>query len=310
MVRAFLDSTEGDNEMTTITPQLIKDLRERSGAGLADVKKALEANDGNIEASMDWLREKGISKAAKKSGRAAAEGIVWALSNGKTGVMIEINSETDFAARNESFSGFVKKVAELALAAGAGDVDSVKALPFGDGKTVGEALTDLIGVVGENMQLRRAAKLESSDGNVGAYVHMGGKIGSLVAVSGADVGETARQMAMHVAASNPASLDRDSIDQELLARERAIYEAQAAESGKPAAVVEKIVEGRVSKFLEEVCLVDQPFVMDPDRKVGKVVSDAKAGAKVSGFVRFGLGEGVEKPEENFAEEVMKAAGAA
>lgn len=297
--------------MTTITPQMVKDLRDKSGAGLSDVKKALEATEGNIEAAMDWLREKGISKAAKKSGRAAAEGIVWALSNGKTGIMIEVNSETDFAARNEQFSGFVKQVAEVALAAGKGDVEEIKALAFGNGKTVGEQLTDLIATVGENMQLRRAAKLESADGNVGAYIHMGGKIGALVAVSGADVGEVARQVAMHVAASNPAALDRDSVDQDMLARERAIYEAQAAESGKPAAVVEKIVEGRVSKFLEEICLVDQPFVMDPDRKVGKVVAEAKAGAKVSGFVRFGLGEGVEKEESNFAEEVMKqVAGAA
>ncbi len=297
--------------MTTITPQMVKDLRDRSGAGMGDVKKALEANDGNIEAAMDWLREKGISKAAKKSGRAAAEGIVWAVSNGKTGIMIEVNSETDFAARNEQFSGFVKKAAELALEAGAGTVDAVKALAYGNGKTIGEQLTDMIATVGENMELRRAAKLESADGNVGAYIHMGGKIGALVAVSGGDVGEVARQVAMHVAASNPAALDRDSVDQDMLARERGIYEAQAAESGKPAAVVEKIVEGRVSKFLEEICLVDQPFVMDPDRKVGKVVADAKAGAKVSGFVRFGLGEGVEKEESNFAEEVMKQiAGAA
>ncbi len=293
--------------MTTITPQMIKDLRDRSAAGLADVKKALEATDGNIEAAMDWLREKGISKAAKKSGRAAAEGIVWAVSNGKTGVMVEINSETDFAARNESFSGFVKKVADIALQNACGDAEAIKALPFEGGKTVGEALTDLIATVGENMQLRRAAKLESADGNVGAYIHMGGKIGALVAVSGGDVGEVARQVAMHVAASNPAALDRDSIDQDVLAREKAIFEAQAAESGKPAAVVEKMVEGRVSKFLEESCLVEQAFVMDPDRKVAKVVADAKAGAKVSGFVRFGLGEGVEKEESNFAEEVMRTA---
>jgi elongation factor Ts len=182
-------------------------------------------------------------------------------------------------------------------------VEAIKALPFGNGKTVGEQLTDLIATVGENMQIRRAAKLESASGNVGAYVHMGGKIGVLVAVEGADVGEVARQDAMHVAASNPASLDRESIDQDQLARERAIYVAQAAESGKPAAVVEKIVDGRVNKYLEEVCLVEQPFVMDPDRKVGKVVSDAKAGAKVSAFVRFGLGEGVEKEVTDFAAEV-------
>lgn len=297
--------------MTTITPQMVKDLRDRSGAGMGDVKKALEANDGNIEQAMDWLREKGISKAGKKSGRAAAEGIVWAISNGKTGIMIEVNSETDFAARNEQFSGFVKKAAELALEAGAGDVEAVKALPYGNGKTIGEQLVDMVGTVGENMQLRRAAKLESADGNVAAYIHMGGKIGALVAVSGADVGEVTRQVAMHVAAFNPAALDRDNVDQDMLAREKAIYETQAAESGKPAAVVEKIVEGRISKYLEEICLVDQPFVMDPDRKVGKVVAEAASGAKVSAFVRFGLGEGVEKEETNFAEEVMKqVAGAA
>lgn len=289
----------------TITATMVKDLREKTGAGMMDAKKALEENGGDMEKAVDWLRQKGMAKAAKKSGRAAAEGIVMAMSNGKTGVMIEVNSETDFAARNEQFSGFVKTVAELALRAGAGDVEAVKALPFGNGKSVGEQLTDMIATVGENMQIRRAAKLESKDGNVGAYVHMGGKIGVLVSVEGGDVGEVARQVAMHVAASNPASLDRDSIDADLLARERAIYVAQAAESGKPAAVVEKIVDGRVNKYLEEVCLVEQPFVMDPDRKVGKVVSDAKAGAKVSGFVRFGLGEGVEKEESNFADEVAK-----
>jgi elongation factor Ts len=295
----------------TITAQMVKDLRDKTGAGMMDAKKALEENSGNMEQAIDWLRQKGMAKAAKKSGRAAAEGAVWAVTNGKTGVMIEVNSETDFAARNEAFTTFVKTVAELALKAGEGDVEKIKALAYGNGKTVQEQLTDMIATVGENMQLRRAASLSSADGNVGAYIHMGGKIGVLVSVSGGDVGEVARQVAMHVAASNPAALDRDSVDQDVLAREKAIYVAQAAESGKPANVVEKIVEGRVSKYLEEICLVDQPFVMDPDRKVGKVVSDAKAGSKVSGYVRFALGEGVEKEESNFAEEVMKqVAGAA
>lgn len=289
----------------SITAQMVKDLRDKTGAGMMDAKKALEENGGNMEQAIDWLRQKGMAKAAKKSGRAAAEGAVWAVTNGKTGVMVEINSETDFSARNEAFTSFVKTVADLALQAGAGDVETIQALPYGNGKTVQEQLTEMIATVGENMQLRRAAKLESADGNVGAYVHMGGKIGVLVSVAGADVGEVARQVAMHVAASNPAALDRESVDQDALAREKAIYEAQAAESGKPANVVEKIVEGRVSKYLEEICLVEQPFVMDPDRKVGKVVADAKAGAKVSGYVRFALGEGVEKEESNFAEEVMK-----
>jgi len=294
----------------TITAQMVKDLRDKTGAGMMDAKKALDENGGDMEKAIDWLRQKGMAKAAKKSGRAAAEGIVMAVTDGKTGVMVEVNTETDFAARNEQFSSFVKSVAELALKAKAGDVDAIGALDFGNGKTVSEQLTEMIATVGENMQLRRAAKLESVSGNVGAYVHMGGKIGVLVSVEGADVGEVARQVAMHVAASNPASLDRDSIDQDALSREKAIYEAQAAESGKPAAVVEKIVDGRVNKYLEEVCLVEQPFVMDPDRKVGKVVSDAKAGAKVSGYVRFALGEGVEKAEDNFAEEVRKAAAGA
>ncbi len=292
--------------MTQITPTMVRDLREKSGAGMMDAKKALEENGGDLEKAMDWLRQKGMAKAAKKSGRAAAEGIVMALSNGEFGVMVEVNAETDFASRNEAFSGFVKQVAELALAATVGSVEAISALPYGNGKTVAEELTNLIATVGENMQLRRAASLEAKGGTVGAYVHMGGKIGVLTAVN-QPVGEVARQVAMHVAASNPASLNRESIDQELLARETAVYEAQAAESGKPAAVVEKIVQGRVSKFLEEVCLVEQPFVMDPDRKVAAVVDGAAKGAMVTGFVRFGLGEGVEKAEDNFADEVMKMA---
>ena len=293
----------------TITATMVKDLREKTGAGMMDAKKALEEVGGDMEKAVDWLRQKGMAKAAKKSGRAAAEGMVLALTNGEFGVMIEVNSETDFAARNENFSAFVKKTGELALAAKAGTVDAIAALPFGNGKTVGEELTNMIATVGENMQLRRAASLEAKGGTVGAYVHMGGKIGVLTAIS-APVGDVARHVAMHVAASNPASLDRDSIDQDLLAREKAVYEAQAAESGKPAAVVEKIVAGRVSKFLEEVCLVEQPFVMDPDRKVSAVIDGAAKGANVTGFVRFGLGEGVEKETTDFAEEVRKQVAAA
>jgi elongation factor Ts len=292
--------------MTQITPNLVRDLRERSGAGMMDAKKALEENGGDLEQAMDWLRQKGMAKAAKKSGRAAAEGIVMALSNGEFGVMLEVNAETDFASRNEAFSGFVKKAAELALAAKAGSVEAIGALPYGNGKTIAEELTNLIATVGENMQLRRAASLEAKGGTVGAYVHMGGKIGVLTATS-QPVGEVARQVAMHVAATNPASLNRESIDQDLLAREKAVYEAQAAESGKPAPVIEKMVQGRVAKFLEEVCLVEQGFVMDPDRKVAAVVDGAAKGAVVTGFVRFGLGEGVEKAEDNFAEEVKKMA---
>ncbi|PIZ30105.1 MAG: elongation factor Ts, partial [Alphaproteobacteria bacterium CG_4_10_14_0_8_um_filter_53_9] len=270
-----------------------------------DAKKALEEVGGDIEQAIDWLRQKGMAKAAKKSGRAASEGIVAIKTANGCGVMIEVNSETDFAAKNDTFSSFVSKVADLALAAKTGDVEEIKSLEFEAGKTVGDKLTDLIATVGENMTLRRAAMLSVAPGLVSGYVHMGGKIGVLVAIEGdGNMEDVAKQVAMHVAATNPQALDRDSVDQDLLARERAVYEAQAAETGKPAPVIEKIVEGRVSKFLEEICLVDQALVMDPDQKVGEAV--AKAGGKVVAFARFGLGEGVEKVQEDFAAEVQKA----
>jgi elongation factor Ts len=292
-----------------VTAEMVKDLRERTGAGMMDAKKALDENGGDMEKAIDWLRQKGVSKAAKKSGRVTAEGAVAALSDGTTGVVVEINCETDFTGRNENFTGFVKQVAEAAMAAKAGDVETIKGLKLASGKTVGDALTELVSTTGENMTIRRAAKLTVDNGIVGSYVHLGGKIGVLVAIEGTTDATVAKQVSMHVAASNPQALDKSSIDPALLERERAIYVAQAAESGKPANVVEKIVEGRVNKYLEEVCLVEQPFVMDPDRKVGKVVSDAAAGAKVTGFVRFGLGDGVEKVQEDFAAEVAKVANA-
>ena len=293
----------------TITASMVKDLRERTGAGMMDAKKALEENGGSIEQAIDWLRQKGMAKAAKKSGRVASEGMAVAVSSGTRGVVLEINSETDFSARNDQFTGFVNKVAQLALSKGAGSAEEVAALTMEDGKTVADALTNLIATVGENMTLRRAAKLEVTSGTVGAYTHMGGKIAVLVAIeAGKDMADVAKQVAMHVAATNPQALDRDSVDQELLARERAVYQAQAEESGKPAAVAEKIVEGRVSKFLEEITLVDQPLVMDPDRKVGAVVKDA--GGKLTGYIRYGLGEGIEKEETDFAAEVAQQLAAA
>jgi elongation factor Ts len=292
-----------------VTAEMVKDLRERTGAGMMDAKKALDENGGDMEKAIDWLRQKGVSKAAKKSGRVTAEGAVAALSDGTTGVIVEINCETDFTGRNENFTNFVKQVAEAAMAAKAGDVETIKGLTLASGKTVGDALTELVSTTGENMTIRRAAKLTVNSGIVGSYVHLGGKIGVLVAIEGTTDATVAKQVSMHIAASNPAALDKSSIDPALLEREKAIYVAQANESGKPANVVEKIVEGRVNKYLEEVCLVEQPFVMDPDRKVGKVVSDAAAGAKVTGFVRFGLGDGVEKVQEDFAAEVAKVANA-
>lgn len=292
-----------------VTPQMVKDLRDKTGAAFGDAKKALDEVGGDIEKAVDWLREKGMSKAAKKSDRVAAEGMAWAVAKDGKGVVIEINSETDFTAKNENFSGFVKRVAELALEQGAGDVEAIKALSM-DGKTVGEALTELIATIGENMTLRRAAKLDVAGGTVGAYNHMNGKIAVLTGISAAGADTVAKQVAMHVAASNPQALNRDSIDADMLAREKAIYETQAKESGKPDAVVTKMVEGRVNKFLQESCLVEQAFVMDPDRSVGKVVAEAASGATVTGFVRFGLGEGVEKKESDFAAEVAAAVSAA
>ena len=293
-----------------VTPQMVKDLREKTGAAFGDAKKALDEVGGDMEKAIDWLREKGMAKAAKKSGRVAAEGMTWAVSNGTRGFVIEVNSETDFAAKNEAFSGFVKAVAQLGLEKGAADIEAVKALPM-DGKTVADRLVDLIATIGENMTLRRAAKLEVTSGTVGSYIHMGGKIAVLTAIQASvEAPEVAKQVAMHVAASNPAALDRTALDQTILAREAAVFEAQAKESGKPAPVIEKMVQGRVNKFLQESCLVEQPFVMDPDRTVAKVVEEASTGGKVSGFVRFGLGEGIEKEASDFAAEVAAAVAAA
>lgn len=288
-----------------ITANMVKDLREKSGAGMMDAKKALVENGGDMEKAMDWLRTKGIAKAAKKADRVAAEGMVWAISNGSAGAMVEVNAETDFSSKNEKFTSFAKAVAELALNAKTSDVDAIKALPM-DGATVQEKLTDLVATVGENMTIRRAMFMEAQGGTVGAYVHMNGKIGVLTQLAGkADAGTVAKQVAMHVAATNPQSLDRTSLNPDVLAREKAIYVEQAKASGKPDNVVEKMVEGRMNKFAEEVCLVDQAFVMNPDQKVKDVV--AQAGVTLTGFARFGLGEGIEKKQEDFAAEVAKAA---
>jgi elongation factor Ts len=294
----------------TVTAAQVKELRDKTGAGMMDAKKALVENNGDLDAALDWLRTKGIAKAAKKAGRTAAEGIVWAVSNGTKGAMVEVNSETDFSAKNEIFQAFTKDLAHMVLEQGLTDVDTIKSdFQWAEtGMTVGEKLTELVAKIGENITLRRAAFLEVSQGAVGAYVHMGGKIGVLAAIeSGSDVAETAKQLAMHVAASSPQCLTREEISSDILAREKAVYEEQARQSGKPDNVVEKIVEGRMNKFAEEICLVDQAFVMDTDRKVGQVVTDASADAKLTGFVRFGLGEGVEKKDEDFAAEVAKAA---
>jgi len=289
----------------TITASMVKELRETTGAGMMDAKKALTETGGDMQAAQDWLRAKGLAKAAKKSGRTAAEGLVGvAVANGR-GVAVEINSETDFVAKNSDFQAMVGAIARTALTVG--DIDALKAAPV-DGTPVETMLTDAIARIGENMTLRRMAVLEGE--TVASYVHSSaaegmGKIGVLVAVKGGNA-EIARQIAMHVAATNPASLSQDDLDPELVAREKAVLTEQARESGKPEAVIEKMIVGRMAKFFEEVTLLGQKFVIDPDRTVAQAAADA--GAEVTGFVRLAVGEGIEKEQEDFAAEVAKTLG--
>ena len=298
--------------MAQITAALVKQLRDMTGAGMMDAKKALEENSGDIEAASDWLRKKGIAKAAKKSSRAASEGLVAVAIDGTKGVAIELNSETDFVARNEEFQAFVKKVAETAL--GVSSLEELKAAEFGGGKTVEESLTDLIAKIGENMTLRRFQSVSVPKGTIFSYTHGElapnlGKIGVLVALeteAGAEeLQEVGKQIAMHVAAANPECLDQSSVDPEKLQREKDILSEQALGSGKPEEIIAKMVEGRIRKYFEEVCLLDQIFVVDQERKIAKVIEDAgkKAGkgVKITGFIRLQLGEGVDQAaEENLA----------
>jgi elongation factor Ts len=285
-----------------ITAALVKELREMTGAGMMDAKKALTETDGNMEAAVDWLRTKGLAKAAKKSGRTAAEGLVAVAVDGGTAVAVEVNSETDFVAKNAEFQGMVAKFAQIAL--GVSDVEALKAAEV-DGKTVETTLTDAIAKIGENMALRRMAKLTGD--TVVTYVHNAaadgmGKIGVLVALKGADTG-IGRQIAMHVAAVNPASLGAADLDPSLIERERTVLTEQARESGKPDAVIEKMIEGRMKKFLSEVTLLGQAFVINPDLTVEAAAKEA--GVEITGFVRMEVGEGIEKEEEDFAAEVAK-----
>ncbi|MEM5517469.1 translation elongation factor Ts [Henriciella sp. AS95] len=297
--------------MAQITAALVKDLRDRTGAGMMDAKKALVENDGDMEAAVDWLRAKGLSKAAKKSGRAAADGLVAAVvsDDGKSGVLVELNAETDFVARNEKFQTALKQIADVAMTTD-GSVEAVTNAPSPAGEgTVGDMITALVATIGENMTLRRTAKIEAPNGQVAAYVHSAeaenmGKIGVLVALEGADADKTSdagRKVAMHVAATSPASATVADLDPDLVERERQVLTDQARESGKPDNVIEKMIEGRLKKFYKEVVLVEQPFVMNPDQTVGQFIEEQ--GAKLIGFVIFKLGEGVEKAEDNFAAEV-------
>jgi elongation factor Ts len=306
--------------MAEITAALVKELRDKTGAGMMDCKKALNENDGDIEASVDWLRSQGLAAAAKKSGRAASEGLVGVNTSGTKGAVIELNAETDFVARNETFQDVAEAIAKIAID-GNGDIDALKAAEYPGGGSVAEQLTHQIATIGENMDLRRSAILEVENGVVASYMHNAmkpglGKIGVLVALeSTGDAGALdalGKQIAMHVAAANPIALTRDDVDSAILDREKAILMEQARDSGKPEEIIEKMVEGRLRKYFQEICLLEQAYVIDPDNTVGKAVEAAAAevGAPVTvkSFVRFALGDGVEKEEEDFAAEVAAVAG--
>ena len=322
-----------------VTAQQVKELRDATGVGMMDCKKALAETNGDMEAAIDWLRTRGLAKAAKKAGRVAAEGLVGVTVEGKKagriaaeglvgisvdgtkGSIVEVNSETDFVARNEQFQSIVGNISKLAVQAN-GDVHVLSEMPYpGSGRSVSGELTDAIAKIGENMNLRRSELIEVKDGVVGNYVHNAvkpgmGKLGVLVGLEStgdkAVLAALGKQIAMHIANTAPLSVSPDDIDQDVVARERAIFTEQAKESGKPAEVIEKMIEGRVRKFYEEVTLLAQTFVVDGESKVADVVKkaekDAGAPIKVTKFVRYSLGEGIEKEETDFAAEVAATAG--
>ena len=288
----------------SITASMVKELRESTGAGMMDAKKALTETSGDFEAAVDWLRTKGLAKAAKKSGRVAAEGLVAVSVDGPNGVAIEVNSETDFVAKNSEFQEMVRGFAGVALG-----VDSVDALADADyqGKKISEVLTDKIATIGENLSLRRISKITGDQ--VVSYIHNAaadgmGAIAVLVALKGSNQ-EFGRQVAMHIAASNPQALNKDELDPSIIEREKSVLTEQARESGKPEQVIEKMIDGRMKKFLSEVTLLGQDFVIDPDLTVEAAAE--KAGVEIVGYVRMAVGEGIEKKEEDFAAEVAKAA---
>ena len=283
----------------SISASMVKELRERTGAGMMECKKALVETEGDMDGAVELLRKSGQAKADKKSARVAADGRVVIAADGNKAAMVEINSETDFVAKDENFVAYAEAVGASVLAGDAPDVAALADEKLADGRTVEEARTELVDKVGENISVRRFERLEAAD-NLGAYAH-GARIGAIVSLAGGSE-ELARDIAMHVAATNPVCISEEGVPADTIDRERRIFAEQAAESGKPPEIVEKMVTGRVAKFLKEITLVGQPFVKDPDTSVGKLLKDA--GAEVTGFVRFEVGEGIEKKEENFAEEVM------
>ena len=304
--------------MAEISASMVKDLREKTGAGMMDCKAALNETKGEMEAAVDWLRKKGLAKAAKKAGRVAAEGLIGISVTGTKGVMVEVNAETDFVARNDHFQGLVKLIADVALSAGA-DVEKIKAAKAGSA-TVGEAIASSIATIGENMSLRRAAELSVKQGAIGSYMHNSvsdglGKLGVLVALESsgkpAEVAALSRLIAMHVAAANPQAVDAAGLAPALIAREKDVMADKYKQQGKPANVIDKIVESGIKTFYKEVCLLEQSYIHDPDKSVAQALKEAegKVGGplKVTGFVRYSLGEGIEKQESDFAAEVAAAA---
>ena len=283
--------------MAQITAALVKELREITGAGMMDCKKALVECEGDKDKAIDYLREKGIAKAAKKAGRIASEGVVAAASDGKTACIVEINSETDFVAKNENFLALVKKIAEHIVACKPADMDALNASQM-DGKTVAEVMTEAVASIGEKLSLRRFEVYTTEDGQLATYIHMGGKIGVIVELSGG-ADELGKDVAMQIAAAKPQCIGRDDVDADALAHEREVLRKQALEEGKPEKIVEKMVDGRINKYYKEVCLVEQEVVKDSD----KTIKDILAGVEVRRFARFEMGEGLEKKNEDFAAEV-------
>jgi elongation factor Ts len=297
-----------------ITAQMVKELRERTGAGMMDCKAALEETGGDMEAGVDLLRKKGLAKAAKKAGRIAAEGLIGLAVDGSKGVLVEVNSETDFVARNELFQGLVKMIANVALGVGP-DVEKIKAAKVGD-ITLAEAIAETVAKIGENMSLRRASELSVGNGVIANYVHNSvdeglGKIGVLVALEstagGDELKRFGRMVAMHVAASNPQAVDPSGLDPDVVRREKEVLADKYKAQGKPANVIDKIVESGLKTFYKEVCLLEQPFIHEPDKSVSQAIKEAegKVGApiKIGGFVRYALGEGIDRPESDFGGEV-------
>ncbi|HXV20657.1 MAG TPA: translation elongation factor Ts [Desulfuromonadales bacterium] len=299
--------------MANITASMVAELRARTGAGMMDCKKALAETNGNLDEAIDTLRKKGLSAAAKKAGRVAAEGMIVAAGEMNRGVIVEVNSETDFVAKNEGFQKFAAGVSEAALRTAPADLEGLLALPFpGTGRTVAEEQTHQVATIGENISVRRFARFEVPSGVVASYVHGVGKIGVLVELATAKaaderVASLARQLAMHVAAANPQYLNRQEVPAVVVEKEKEIMRVKARESGKPDNIIEKILEGQINKFYGEVCLLEQAYVIDPDQKVGKVVEalgkEIGSEVRLSRFARFQLGEGIEKKADDFAAEV-------